>query len=133
MKKIAIIVALFIATATTTYANDPSGLWRLHKSSTNGVDHLNVQFARCGNAYCATIAQAIGTDGRPVAGYPHIGKTIIRNMVHQGSGEFTGGTIWDPRRDRRFDLTFRMNGNRIRAEACANALLCRKFRWQKLR
>ncbi|NSX55219.1 DUF2147 domain-containing protein [Parasulfitobacter algicola] len=133
MKKYLAIAVLLIATAGTAMANSPTGIWQLHRSKTNGIDHLNVQFGACGNAVCARIIEAIGVNGRPVASYPHVGKTIIRNMVHQGGGKYAGGTIWDPRRDKTFALEMQVRGGRIRAEACANAVLCRSFRWSRIR
>lgn len=127
-KMIATIATLMALSANSVQAQSLSGVWRTAKT-TDGT--LEIKMSRCGNKICGTIVGARNPDGT-VGTYPHIGRKMIWNMTANGAQRWSGGKLWDPRRDRTFSSKMELKGKTLKVSGCFLSI-CQAQTWQRIR
>lgn len=90
-----------------------------------------VQFAPCGDRYCGTLVRSFNASGAEIQS-PHTGRAIVANMVDNGGGSFSGGTIWDPNSDRTYKSKMTLSGSTLKVSGCVS-VICRNQTWTKLK
>ena len=127
------LAAAFAAMATTAFAADPvDGLWKTQPGDTGG--YLHVSISECGSAICGTIDTAFSADGNENLEYENLGKQLIWDMVPDGGGNYSGGKIWDPERDKTYNSKMTLDGqNKLTVKGCvAGGLVCRGQDWTRI-
>ena len=103
--------ALSLTAATSAFAAEPIvGTWR---SEDGGL----VQIASCGEAYCATVIKG-----------EHKGESVGRMS---GSGSQYTGTVKDPRDEKSYDGSAKVEGSQLTLEGCALKILCKSQVWTR--
>jgi len=138
MKKL-LITACLVALAGSAYAADPAdGVWKTQKgqvkSDGSGGGYLYVQIGECGAKICGTIVKAFDKEGKDDPKYEHIGKPIIKDMSPDGSGYYSGGTIWAPDEDKTYVSKMYLNGDVLTVKGCVlGGLICRGQDWNRVK
>jgi len=94
--------AVVLHSGSALAQKDPTGVW---------VDHTGrgaVEIAKCGDAYCGTVvwvADAANAKG--------CGLQIIGNVRPYSDGSFSGGWIYDPDRDAKYDVELTPKGDKL--------------------
>ena len=120
------LAVAFALLAGAAPAQNALGVWRT-ESTPEGF--LEVQLAPCAAALCGTILRARTPDGTEGA-YAHVGRRMIWDMVADGPGTWSGGRIWDPRRDRVFASRMELRGDRLRVSGCVMGF-CQTQEWRR--
>ena len=127
------VLAIWLITASGVAAQDIGGLWQTEPGDSGGV--LHVAIAPCGAEVCGTIQSAFAADGTRSADYPHLGKPIIWDMAADGAGQWKGGSIWAPDRDKVYGARMEFeSADRLKVSGCvAGGLICRGQVWLRVR
>jgi len=114
---IKVIFAMVMLLAGPAFAADPvMGLWQTIPDD-NG-NYGQIRIAPCGDKICGTlIASFKAADNSPYAS-ANIGKKLIWNMVNDGDGEYSGGKVWSPDRDKTYSGKLVLNGNNLTVKGC---------------
>lgn len=130
MKTLVLAAVAAMSMATTAFAQDAVfGEWKSEPGETGGFIH--VRLGPCGTNVCGEITQVVGNDNTSI-----VGRTIIQNMVPQGGGAYSGGTIWAPDTDKTYKSDMQLNGNSMVVRGCVgicSALTSRSQTWTRLR
>ena len=121
------VAVLAILAAGAVSAQDVTGVWRTEATDEG---YLELGFAACGEAVCATILRARDTTGTEQP-YPHTGRQMIWDMVPDGPGAWSGGNIWDPRNDQTFRSRMELSGDELRVSGCFLGI-CQHQTWQRV-
>jgi uncharacterized protein (DUF2147 family) len=76
------------------------------------------------NAYTAS--------GEKRADYENIGKRVVWDMAVDGGGAYSGGKIWEPKRDRTYNSKMQLNGDNLTVKGCV-AVICRSQKWTRVK
>ena len=126
------VLGMALALATSVAAQDATGRWQSEPGETGGFIHVDI--APCGGALCGTIRQAFDETGSAVSDYEHLGKRMIWDMAPDGAGNWSGGRIWAPDRDKTYRAKMELAaGDRLKVSGCvAGGLICRAQTWLKV-
>jgi len=121
MKKLGAIAGLALLLAAPALADPVEGLWKTAKDDNGNYGYIKV--APCGNRICGVLVKSFNPDGS-VFDSPNIGKKIVWDMVPRGDGNYGGGKIWSPDRDKTYKSKMRLKGNALSVEGCI-LFICR--------
>ncbi len=133
MNKIIAIAALGMALATPALAADPAdGVWQTAPGKDGG--YLFVTIKDCGPNICGTITGAVDKEGKKDPKYEHMGKPIIKDMSPDGTGYYSGGTIWAPDEDKTYVSKMYLKGDVLTVKGCVlGGLICRGQDWKRVK
>ncbi len=120
-------VLIFFAASGVVQAQDARGLWQTEMTE-DGL--LEVRVSSCGAALCGVIETARTPDGTSVQ-WEHLGRRMIWDMRPDGSGTWSGGKIWDPRRDRAFNSKMTVQGSVMTVSGCFLGI-CESQSWRRV-
>lgn len=127
MRKL-VSILLLSTLAPTALAASADGIWRTEANAENAFLEVTVGPCESDNSKtCGVITRALTEDG-VADDYPHLGRVMIADMKDKGDGEYAGGRIWDPERDKEFKSTMVRSGNKLTVEGCV-AFLCDGQTW----
>jgi len=127
MKKLALASALALCVAAPAAADPVEGVWQ---TQVDDGAYAHVTMAPCGPAYCGTISRTFNADGEYRSA--NIGHQIVRNMVPEGDGAYTG-RVWRPSNDRVYLGKITLRGDRLDLRGCvAGGLICAKQVWARV-
>ncbi len=130
--KTAMLAAVLSLSAAMAMADAASGTWKTEPGDTGG--YLHVKIATCGAALCGTIAQAYQKSGAVSAGYEHVGKRMIWDMTAKGGGDYGGGKIWAPDKNKTYKSKMSLSGNTLTVKGCvAGGAICRGQTWTRVK
>ena len=95
---------------------------------------LQVEFGPCDkdpSLSCGIILKAYESESKINSNYSHLGKIIVENMKTEGSGKFSGGTIWDPSEDKIYKSKMTSVGTDLSVEGCI-LFFCRAQLWKRV-
>lgn len=125
-----LVLALGLAMAAgAAQAEGISGVFQTQANDKGDVGM--VRFAPCGDRWCGTLVKSFNGKGQEVAS-PNRGRTIVGNMVDEGGGKFSGGTIWDPGADKTYTSKMVLNGDVLKVSGCVS-IICRSQTWRRVR
>ena len=128
-----ILLAAMIATAPTmAHAAGVGGVWKT-ESNEDGA-YLEVTMAPCSSdaaKTCGTITSAITKDGAD-PNYGNLGKLIVKDMESDDGINFSGGTIWDPEKDKTYSSKMTLKGDDLDVEGCV-AFFCQGQDWKRVK
>ena len=123
--------SIFLAMCAFASAEGIDGVWRTEDNDDGA--HLEVTFGPCDSdatKVCGLITAAITREGLSVA-YENVGKLMIRDMVSDDGRSFSGGTLWDPEKDKIVKSKLVVNGDDLRVIGCV-AFICLGQTWVRL-
>lgn len=130
LARLTVLASLLPAAAL---ASDPAGLWATEPNEDGAF--LEVRIAPCAtNAalLCGVIERAVDATGAS-AGYPHLGRVMIRDMAADGPGAWADGTIWAPDEDETYASKMALEGGVLTVSGCVMAgLICRGQDWRRV-
>ena len=127
MKRFILSIA---AAAVALGASAPASAQALEGRWTNPKKSVIVNVARCGEAYCGTVAWA-SAKNRAKGAEP--GTRVLTDLRPQGNGIYKG-RAFEPKREIRGSATVRQVGpNVMVVKGCAVAgLFCKEQRWTRI-
>lgn len=128
MNRIAFAGALCLF-AGVAQAQDISGIFQTQPNDDGNFGM--VEFYDCGGKYCGRLVRSFDATRQEISS-PHTGRNIVADMVSEGGGKFSGGTIWDPGADKTYRSKMELNGNRLSVSGCV-AVFCRTQTWTRVR
>ncbi|AXC51017.1 DUF2147 domain-containing protein [Paracoccus suum] len=120
--------ALAVLGSTAAQAEGINGIFQTQANDQGDVGM--VQFAKCGDKYCGKLIKSFHKDGKEFASASH-GRNIVANMVDNGGGSFSGGTIWDPGADKTYKSKMTLSGKTLNVSGCI-AVFCKTQTWTKV-
>ncbi len=124
MRSILAAVLLAIAALPALAADPVEGLWQTQPD--DGAYAL-VKMVPCGDMICGVISRTFRADGEYKS--ENIGKSIVINMVPQGSGRYEG-RVWRPSNGKIYLGKMELQGDRLKLRGCvAGGLLCSSQDW----
>lgn len=113
--------------AGAALADPVHGTWQTQPDD-NGNYGL-VTIAACGSAICGTLGDSFDSSGASIDS-PNRGRQIVWDMTAQGDGEYRGGKIWAPDRDKTYNSRMSLNGNALKVQGCVFGI-CRGQTWTR--
>ena len=108
--------------ASAAFAADPiMGTWKTAPDDNGDTGHIQVQ--TCGSAICGTLVKTFDASGAETLS-DNIGKKIIWDMMADGDGEYSGGKIWSPDRDKTYKSKMQLQGSTLNVQGCV-MFVCR--------
>ena len=108
-----------------------SGVW---KSQANEEGYIYVQIGTCeeSESYCGTIIKAFDLKGKS-GPYKFLGKKMLWDMKDNGDGQYLGGKIFAPDRERVFDGELRLDEKGLVNRGCSlGGLVCKEQQWSRV-
>lgn len=122
MKHLILGVAIGLGFASTAFAADAViGTWKTAPDDNGNTGHIQVQ--ACGSKICGTLVKSFDSAGAEMQS-DNIGKKIIWDMVADGGGEYSGGKVWSPDRDKTYKSKMQLQGNSLKIQGCV-MFICR--------
>jgi len=122
--------SIFFATSALAFAEGIDGVWRTEDNDSGA--HLKVTVGPCDSdatKSCGIITAAISKDGLALD-YENIGKLMIRDMESEDGIYFSGGTLWDPEKDKIVKSKIKVNGDDLEVVGCV-AFICIGQDWTR--
>lgn len=122
MKLLATATAVFsLGFAWIVQAGDIEGQWA------RGDGNAKVRIAPCGADVCV-----VNTWIKPGMAKEKTGDKLVMTIRAGADGVYSG-TAYDPQRDMTYNLTVRVNGNRMTTRGCVAAgLICKGIDWTRI-
>lgn len=127
MYRILIAAALALG-AGGAFADPVEGLWKTQPDDKGDFGHVEIY--ACEQAFCGVIRKAFDSTGaeRPS---DNIGKRMIWDMEPRGGGDYRGGKIWAPDRDKTYSSRMTLSGDRLDVSGCILGI-CRAQMWSRV-
>lgn len=131
MKKLAVLAAITILGTTASLAADPVvGTWKTRPGDDGTYGHVRIY--DCDGSICGVLEDAFDETGAQVES-ENIGKRMIWDMRADGGGEYSGGRIWAPDRDKVYRSKMSLTGASLSVAGCvAGGLICRDQLWTRV-
>lgn len=130
-----LILSVVLAAATTSFAQSAGD--RIVGTWTNETKDMEITFERCGDAYCALVTSLEGSEREDVFNpnptlrdRPLVGLPIITGLIYR-DGEWTGGTMYVPRKGIQVDVSLRLTGPEALVMTVRKLFLRRKAMWTR--
>ncbi len=123
-----VAIALVFASGAA-FADPVEGLWKTQPDDRGNFGHVEIY--SCGAALCGVIRKAFDPKGaeRPS---DNIGKRMIWDMEPRGDGDYRGGKIWAPDRDKTYSSRMSLEGDNLEVSGCVLGI-CREQTWSRVR
>lgn len=121
MKTTLLALALAMAGSAAFAGDAVEGMWKT-KADDNGNSGI-IKIAPCGAAFCGVLVKSYDKSGAEWAS-PNIGKKIIWDMASEGDGNYGGGQIWAPDRDKTYASKMTLSGDNLNVKGCV-LFICR--------
>lgn len=115
-----VLAPLTAALAATAGEPDPAGIWK------RGDGNAEVRIAACGDKICAVNLWIGDTSGGE-----EVGDRLVLTLKPEDAGTLSG-TAYDPKRNRTYAMTMRVEEDRLVTRGCILAgLLCKSVTWSR--
>lgn len=126
MKTIALVAAAMLA-AGAAHADGALGNWKTQPDD-NG-NYGIIAMSNCGGKLCGTLTRSFDASGNALQS-PNNGRMIVSNMAANGGGQYSGGTIYAPDRDRTYRSKMTLSGDTLTVAGCIGPI-CRNQNWTR--
>ena len=131
MRKLIIAVAV-TAAAPAAIAGGVDGTWRTEAGEDGG--YLEVTMAPCETdpgKTCGTISKAFNKQG-PDPDYENLGKLMVKDMTSKDGTRYSGGTIWDPEKNKTYKSKMELKDGELDVEGCIS-FICSGQDWKRVK
>lgn len=127
MKPFLMSAALVLGMATAASADPIVGTWASEKNKDGASLHVKIN--SCGSAICGTVAKVLGHPNKSPEG-----RQMIWDMKPVGGGEYSGGRVWAPDRNKTYRGKLLLKGNTLTMSGCVmGGTVCRDSKFTRLK
>ena len=122
---------IITAISATAVAGGLDGVWQT-AADDNGA-YLHVTLGPCdsdSSKTCGTITEAFTTQG-PDPKYANLGKPIVTHMSSHDGKKYSGGTVWDPEKNKTYKSKLHLKGDVLDVEGCIS-FICIGQDWTRV-
>lgn len=131
MRVLMIATGLALIAGAALAADPVEGLWQTMPDDNGKFGHVAI--APCGAKLCGTLLRSFDASGAEVAS-ANIGRQIVWDMVPDGNGNYGGGTVWAPDRDKTYRAKMQLSGDGLAVSGCVlGGVICRAADWTRVR
>ncbi|MBV2360441.1 DUF2147 domain-containing protein [Thalassococcus sp. CAU 1522] len=127
--KILSIAAGLVLAASAAMADPVEGVWKTQPGDDGNFGLVTI--SACGAEICGVLGQGYDKAGKKIDS-PNIGKRMIWAMKPNGGGQYSGGKIWAPDRDKTYNSKMTLSGNQLKVEGCVLGI-CRGQTWTRVK
>lgn len=120
--------ALALTLATPALADPVLGLYKTQPGDDGNYGHVEIY--QCGSEICGVIRAAFDAGGKTLES-DNIGKRMIWSMTAEGDGDYGGGKIWAPDRDKVYSSKMNLSGDTLEVSGCV-LVVCRAQSWTRV-
>ena len=127
-----ILGMILAATSSMAAADGLHGIWKT--SSDDDGNYLEVTLGPCdadSSKTCGTITKAFTKQG-PDPKYANLGKPIVTHMTSKDGKSYSGGTVWDPEKDKIYKSKLHLKGDLLDVEGCIS-FICIGQDWTRVK
>jgi len=129
-----IILGVAITAASSmTIAGGVDGVWKTEVGDDGG--YLEVTVAPCESdaaKTCGKISNAFNGKGEADPKYKNMGKLMVKDMTSEDGAKYSGGTIWDPEKDKVYKSKMNLKGDVLDVEGCVS-IICSGQDWTRVK
>jgi uncharacterized protein (DUF2147 family) len=129
MKLFTLTAAAVLLTAGAALADPIVGTWKTQPGDDGNYAHVDIK--TCGAQICGVLGKGYDSAGNAIDS-PNIGKPMIWDMTAKGGGQYAGGKIWAPDRDKTYNSKMALNGNTLEVSGCVLGI-CRSQTWSRIK
>ncbi len=115
MKKLCATAFAIVAMATSALADPIFGTWKTIPDDNGYYGHIEIK--QCDTRICGTLVKSFDNAGKAVAS-DNVGKNIIWDMKIAGDGNYAGGKVWSPDRDKTYNSKMELTGDSLKIQGC---------------
>ncbi|MEM9972146.1 MAG: DUF2147 domain-containing protein [Pseudomonadota bacterium] len=120
--------ATALAFAAPAFADPVLGTYKTQPDDNGNYGH--VELYSCGANICGVIRKAFDGSGAEIPS-ENIGKRMLWDMSADGGGEYSGGMIWAPDRDKVYKSKMELSGSNLSVSGCV-LVVCRSQAWTRV-
>tara|TARA_R110002049_G_scaffold142277_2_gene304125 strand:+ start:1490 stop:1885 length:396 start_codon:yes stop_codon:yes gene_type:complete len=131
MKQLFAAAVLGISMAGAAYAADPIvGTWQTIKDDNGNSGQIKV--VECGAAICGTLEKSFDANNKPFKS-KNQGRKMIWDMKNEGGGNYGGGKVYSPDRDKTYGGKLVLSGNSLNVKGCVLGVCRSGGTWQRVK
>ncbi|MCB1332929.1 MAG: DUF2147 domain-containing protein [Roseivivax sp.] len=123
------LAAAAVLSAGAALADPVEGVWKTQPDDNGHYGHITISM--CGAEICGVIGKAYDGAGKELAS-ENVGKQMIWAMQAEGGGQYKGGKIWAPDRNKTYNSRMALNGDTLKVEGCVLGI-CRGQTWTRVK
>ena len=127
-----IIGIIFTAISSTAVADGLNGIWKT--AADDDGAYLEVTLGPCeadSSKTCGKITKAFTKQG-PDPKYANLGKAIVTDMTSHDGKNYSGGTVWDPEKNKTYKSKLHLKGDVLDVEGCIS-FICIGQDWTRVK
>jgi uncharacterized protein (DUF2147 family) len=124
-----LLAIAFALAAGPAFADPAVGIWQTAPDDNGNFGH--VEMASCGPAVCGTLVRAFDASGRRIDS-PNLGRRIVWDMAPRGNGEYAGGKVYSPDRDKTYSGRLRLTERGLAVEGCVLGICRDGGTWRRV-
>ena len=120
------------AASSMAIAGGADGIWKTELSDDGG--YLEVTVGPCesdATKTCGKISSAFTNKGAN-PNYKNLDKLMVKDMKSDDGANYSGGTIWDPEKDKVYKSKMHLKGDILDVEGCVS-IICSGQDWKRVR
>lgn len=130
LRHIALIAASALLAANTAFADPIEGLWKTQPDDNGNFGQVDVK--ACGQSFCGTLIKAFNGKGQQIKS-DNVGKRIIWDMVAKGDGNYGGGKVFSPDRNKTYSSKLKLSGNGLAVKGCVLGICRDGGTWSRVK
>ena len=123
---------IIAATSSMAVAVGLNGIWKT--AADDDGAYLEVTLGPCdsdSSKTCGTISKAFTKEG-PDPKYADLGKPIVMDMKSHDGKNYSGGTVWDPEKNKTYKSKLHLKGDVLDVEGCIS-FICIGQDWTRIK
>ncbi len=131
MKKILTAAVMSLAMAGAAHAADPIvGTWQTIKDDNGNSGQIKV--VECGSKICGTLVKSFDSNGKAFKS-ENQGRKLIWDMTAEGGGNYSGGKVYSPDRDKTYNGKLVLSGNTLNVKGCVLGICRSGGSWKRVK
>jgi len=129
MKKL-LIAAILSLLAFPVFSQEIFGTWKTIPDDNNKYGHI--QISACGAKICGVLIKSFNGDGSEYES-ANIGRKLVWDMVSDGGGNYSGGKVYSPDRDKTYKGKMVLSGNKLDVKGCVGPFCRSGGTWTRVK
>ncbi|WP_370400907.1 DUF2147 domain-containing protein [Sulfitobacter sp. JB4-11] len=131
MKSLFLAAVVSFGMAGAAWAADPIvGTWQTIKDD-NG-NYGQIKITECGSAICGTLVRSFDSAGKAFKS-ENQGRKLIWDMTNDGGGQYSGGKVYSPDRDKTYNGQLVLSGNALDVKGCVLGICRSGGKWSRVK
>lgn len=130
MKQLITAAALTFGLAGAAFAADPIvGTWQTIKDDNGNSGQIKI--VECGAAICGTLVRSFDSNGKAFKS-ENQGRQLIWDMKNTGGGNYSGGKVFSPDRNKTYGGKLELSGNSLNVKGCVLGVCRSGGSWKRV-